>query len=97
LLDYPGFRGIKTGVTVTAGPCLSSWYNNNGYNLIVVILDSKSKNSRWEETVSLINWSIKLINYANNIENNAALINIDKILDNLEWDYFDWIYILNIV
>jgi len=46
-------------VTVSAGPCLSTWYNENGYNLIVVVLDSKSKNMRWEDSVNLINWIIK--------------------------------------
>lgn len=65
---------------MSAGPCLSSWYNENGHNLIVVILDSKSKNLRWEETVNLINWILKL-------KNSDNLINIDKILDNLDDDY----------
>ena len=51
----------------------------------MVILDSKSKNLRWEETVNLINWTIKLKN------SNSNIINIDKILDNLDYDDYDWI------
>lgn len=39
LLD-DGFEGIKTGITDTAGPCLSAGYKD----LIVVVLNSKSMN-----------------------------------------------------
>lgn len=35
-----GFEGIKTGITETAGPCLSACYKD----LVVVVLNSKSMN-----------------------------------------------------
>jgi D-alanyl-D-alanine carboxypeptidase len=39
LLDN-GFDGIKTGITETAGPCLSACYKD----YIIIVLNSKSMN-----------------------------------------------------
>jgi len=33
-----GFSGLKTGITDTAGPCLSSRYSFENYDIIVVVL-----------------------------------------------------------
>ena len=51
-------NGIKTGITQSAGPCLATSLNLEGYNLVVVILNSKSMETRWIETMKLANWSI---------------------------------------
>ena len=47
LLDK-GFKGVKTGITTSAGGCLSSWYcefldefnKNEQSNLIIIVLGS---------------------------------------------------------
>lgn len=59
-LLYYGFRGVKTGFTSTAGPCLSSWYQNKeiNINLIIVLLASKSMESRWQEGLEILQWQI---------------------------------------
>ena len=50
-----GFEGIKTGITDTAGPCLSAYYRG----LVVVVLNSKSMNERWIEVKKLVRWIIR--------------------------------------
>lgn len=54
LLD-DGFEGIKTGITDTAGPCLSACYKD----LIIIVLNSKSMNERWIEVKKLVRWIIR--------------------------------------
>lgn len=51
LLDK-GYEGVKTGVTDTAGPCLSSSYRFKAgtpleFNLIVVVLNCKNMDVRF--------------------------------------------------
>ena len=65
LLQVPGFRGVKTGITNTAGPCLVSWYCDKGSDFLVVLLCSKSMEARWFETVKLVNWAMKKFNQFN--------------------------------
>lgn len=40
LLGIDGFQGVKTGITLTAGPCLCILYENKNYKhkLITVVL-----------------------------------------------------------
>lgn len=66
LLDK-GFSGIKTGNTPTAGPCLAASYNQNGLNLIFVVLKTKSDKSRFSDTMKLLKWFMK--NRQENIQN----------------------------
>lgn len=46
LLNRPGFRGAKTGITQSAGGCLSSWFvlpiedTKEECNIIIVVLGS---------------------------------------------------------
>jgi D-alanyl-D-alanine carboxypeptidase len=47
-----GFEGIKTGITETAGPCLAACYKD----LVIVVLNSKSMDSRWIEVKKLVKW-----------------------------------------
>ena len=53
MLLWKGFNGIKTGVTTNAGPCLCSSIEKNGRSLIIVLLNSRTLKSRWEETIQL--------------------------------------------
>ena len=45
-----GFRGIKTGITETAGPCLASYFNNKQIKVIIVLMGCKNSSLRWYET-----------------------------------------------
>ncbi len=54
MLEEKGYDGLKTGITDSAGPCLSSSYSciRNGQNirLLCVLLNCKSIDHRWTET-----------------------------------------------
>lgn len=58
LLWQKGVNGVKTGVTDTAGPCLATSLSIEDYELVVVILNSKSMEARWIETMKLAKWTI---------------------------------------
>jgi len=58
MLLEKGFTGLKTGITPSAGPCLASSVKKDGFNLILIILNSKSKETRWTETKKLVSWTI---------------------------------------
>lgn len=53
LLDK-GFQGCKTGITPTAGPCLSAFIETSDYSIIIVVLEAKSMESRWFEVPKLV-------------------------------------------
>jgi D-alanyl-D-alanine carboxypeptidase len=55
LLDV-GFTGIKTGHTDVAGPCLASSVLFNDQLLICVALNCDSLDSRFSDTLKLVNW-----------------------------------------
>lgn len=56
-----GYSGLKTGVTPSAGPCLAASIKKNEFNLIIVILSSKSMEQRWVEVQKLVGWAITKI------------------------------------
>lgn len=58
LLGIDGFSGVKTGITEAAGACLSSCFEKDGNFFIVVILQSKTMDARWEEAQMLIDWAV---------------------------------------
>ena len=55
---------MKTGITDAAGTCLCSSFSlidkDRGINknFVLVLLNSKSMDIRWEESEKLINWAI---------------------------------------
>ena len=53
--------GCKTGVTDSAGPCFSGFYENNdtGDKYCVVVLGCKSMESRWVEVPKMVKWAIE--------------------------------------
>ena len=53
----PGFRGVKTGITTTAGPCLCCYYTHQGASVIVTLLCSKSVEHRWKEMLRICHWA----------------------------------------
>ena len=55
----PEFNGVKTGITPTAGPCLSCSYDspNGQFKFLVIILCCKSPEARWKEIPRLCEWA----------------------------------------
>jgi serine-type D-Ala-D-Ala carboxypeptidase (penicillin-binding protein 5/6) len=57
LLDSDqGFYGIKTGVTVPAGPCLATYFKSGSYSYLFVVLGSKSLDMRFSDAKNLMWW-----------------------------------------
>ena len=63
LLGVKGFKGVKTGITQTAGPCLCILYENDQYNhkLITVVLGCKNVDYRWRDAKRLTIWADNMI------------------------------------
>jgi D-alanyl-D-alanine carboxypeptidase len=57
LLTVPGFTGVKTGITPTAGSCLSVWFENSDCKLITVVLGSRNIEYRWKDARRLTLWA----------------------------------------
>ena len=62
LLGRPGWYGVKTGITDAAGPCLASSFRSVNpktaqvKNYIIVLLNCKSMDIRWQECEQIIQW-----------------------------------------
>jgi len=54
-----GFNGIKTGNTPNAGPCFAASFERNGLSLVIVVLKTKSDDSRFGDTEKLLKWILK--------------------------------------
>lgn len=63
LLTVEGFSGIKTGITLTAGSCLSVWYENEDCKLITVVLGSRNIEYRWKDTRRLTLFAAAVLKY----------------------------------
>ena len=59
ILGKDGCNGIKTGVTETAGPCLITNIQSKGFCFIIVLLNSKTMDARWDEVGKLKDWAIE--------------------------------------
>ena len=53
LLDLEQCFGIKTGITPAAGPCMSAYFSDGDFDAIIVVLNTKNKNSRFNEVRKL--------------------------------------------
>jgi D-alanyl-D-alanine carboxypeptidase len=55
----PIYSGIKTGITWSAGPCLSCTYDSpdGSFKFLVVLVCSKSPEARWKEIPKLCEWA----------------------------------------
>lgn len=55
-----GFQGVKTGVTQSAGPCLSSYFqktdleSSTEIQLLIVVLKCKSLEDRFHDTQKIL-------------------------------------------
>lgn len=57
LLTVKGFSGVKTGITPTAGSCLSVFYEHGDCSLITVVLGSRNIEYRWKDAYRVTLWS----------------------------------------
>jgi D-alanyl-D-alanine carboxypeptidase len=58
-----GFVGIKTGVTLPAGPCLATHLRKKRRSYIVVLLNSRSLEQRWVDTMKVVDYCQMKIRY----------------------------------
>ena len=58
LLGIDGWIGTKTGITDAAGPCLAACFEKESHHFLVIILQSKSMDARWEEAQLLVDWAV---------------------------------------
>jgi D-alanyl-D-alanine carboxypeptidase len=80
LLRRPGFIGVKTGVTITAGPCLATCYQSGEKIFIVVLLRTNKLSRRFKETRWILGLALSKLNkmkYQNEIK--AILKNDDEL------------------
>lgn len=59
LPESEGFKGVKTGITNAAGPCLASCCEREGQRVIIIVLCSKSMEQRWVEVPKMAAWAIQ--------------------------------------
>ena len=59
LIRREGFIGVKTGVTVIAGPCLATCYQHGDKKFIVVLLRTSKLSRRFKETRMILGWTLK--------------------------------------
>lgn len=59
LNKYQGCIGIKTGFTRQAGNCLASAATRDGITLYLILLNSRSRSSRFNESVILLDYGFK--------------------------------------
>ena len=59
--QYEGCIGIKTGFTRQAGNCLASAATRNGVTLVLVLLKSRSRSSRFDESAILLDYGFRVM------------------------------------
>jgi len=57
LLALPGYTGVKTGTTITAGSCLVSSGQHGTSRLLVAVIGSTTENGRYIDTRNLYRWA----------------------------------------
>lgn len=74
-MEVNGFTGAKTGITEAAGPCLAATYEKDGHSYSVVLLQSNSMDSRWQEAIRLTEWAInrKIMLMPSNVHSNHIM------------------------
>lgn len=58
LLRRNGFIGMKTGITVTAGPCLASAYKFRDQIYVCIVLRANKVSRRFKETRKILSWCL---------------------------------------
>ena len=58
MLTKEGYKGVKPGWTPQAGPCISTSYEKGNLHLIIVEINTKTKDLRWVEVPKLVQWAL---------------------------------------
>jgi serine-type D-Ala-D-Ala carboxypeptidase (penicillin-binding protein 5/6) len=88
LLRRSGFVGIKTGITVTAGPCLAAAYEFKDKTYISVILRAPKVSARFKDTRILLHWALtRLFKQDLSESEKQQLRNLKKNNRDLDSDY----------
>jgi D-alanyl-D-alanine carboxypeptidase len=87
MIGQPGVQGIKTGITNSAGPCLSTAIQTDKNQMIIVLLNCKNMDSRWSETQKLADWAnkrlVRINQFKQEIKQNDKLIKMQpNLVDN---------------
>ena len=53
---FDGLIGSKTGITASAGPCFSGYYEKDEYKLALVLAKSRTMEVRWIEIQKMVHW-----------------------------------------
>ena len=53
---FEGLIGSKTGITASAGPCFSGFYEKDEYKLALVLANSRTMEVRWIEIQKMVHW-----------------------------------------
>ena len=86
MLGQRGINGVKTGITPNAGPCLCTSLMNEEFQIIVVIICTKSMDIRWPETWKLANWAmtrLKTIDKFKQLQNNNDPIQHKRLINRI--------------
>jgi D-alanyl-D-alanine carboxypeptidase len=61
LESYAGCIGVKTGYTRQAGACLASAATREGVTLVLILLNSRSRSSRFIESAILLDYGFRVM------------------------------------
>ena len=88
LLRRQGFVGLKTGITVTAGPCLISAYQFKGKTYILTVLRSNKVSRRFTDSRKILHWVLsKLFCGVTHFEESFQLEDLEKNKKDMDSDY----------
>ena len=66
--SYPGATGIKTGYTMAAGGCLSAGAKRGEVELIAVVMNSPTMDTRFDDGAKLLDYGFERVDYVKKIE-----------------------------
>ena len=80
--------GLKTGITVTAGPCLAAAYNFRDKTYVSVVLRASKVSARFKDTRILLHWALtKLFKQDLSDDESNTLKNLKKHDHDFDSDY----------
>ena len=80
--------GLKTGITVTAGPCLAAAYNFRDKTYVSVVLRASKVSARFKDTRILLHWALtKLFKQDLSDDERHTLKNLKKHDHDFDSDY----------
>lgn len=59
LLEKRGYKGVKTGVTKSAGGCLSTNFSSKGLNLVTIVLGCRDTKARFTDSDAINTWVVQ--------------------------------------